>query len=516
MTCSRCHARNIPGDAVVCPNCGGTLVAEGPPPRPLPEDLEQALKRDLSGQFQINELLGRGGMSLVYLAYELQLNRPVALKVLPLQLAYGPDAVERFEREAKIAAALDHPHIVPIYRVGATGTFLWYSMKRVKGRSLAEILETSGTLTLEETLGILEQAGSALQYAHRHGVVHRDVKPANIMIEESGWALVCDFGVAKAFGNVALTQSGGALGTPRYMAPEQFEKGGVDGRSDQYSLAIVTYECLSGAAPFTGDSYGELVRKHLLEPAPRITDKHPDIPAHVADTLQRALSKKPHERFRDVAEFVHALGGRAVPKAPPAFTTPPSPAAKRKESRVVVPSPPTVPLATIRRRGALRWTIRGGALAALVAAGAFAWRSLSGPTTGRQLNGQPVRTESTVTVALHDTARPKPADTTPRIPQSRPPGAGVTPSAARGRRPAGTPTSFVAGTLAVNSQPPGAALYVDDTLRGSTPLLALPLAPGSHRLRLELDGFKRLLTPVTITAGLKTKRTDLRLEPLTP
>ncbi|PYP61287.1 MAG: hypothetical protein DMD37_14050, partial [Gemmatimonadetes bacterium] len=226
MICSRCHARNIPGDAVVCPNCGGTLVSDEAPQPPMPEELERALKRDLGGQFQINELLGRGGMSLVYLAYEIQLNRPVALKVLPLQLAYGADAAERFEREAKIAAALDHPHIVPIYRVGATGTFLWYSMKRIKGRSLGEILEQTGTLSLEETIGILEQAGSALQYAHRHGVVHRDVKPANIMIEESGWVLVCDFGVAKAFGNVALTQSGSSLGTPRYMAPEQFERAG--------------------------------------------------------------------------------------------------------------------------------------------------------------------------------------------------------------------------------------------------------------------------------------------------
>src|SRR2546425_4371473 len=508
MICSRCQATNIPGDAVVCPNCGGTLVSDEAPRPPMPEELERAVKRDLGGQFQINELLGRGGMSLVYLAYEIQLTRPVALKVLPLQLAYGADAAERFEREAKIAAALDHPHIVPIYRVGATGPSLCYSMNPFKGRHLAETLEQTGTLSVEEPIGTLAKAGSARQYAHRHGVVHRDVKPANIMIEESGWALVCDFGVAKAFGNVGLTQSGSALGTPRYMAPEQFEKAGVDGSADQYSLAIVTYECLSGAPPFTGDSYGELVRKHLLETAPRITDKRPDVPAHVADALQRGLAKKPDERFRDVAEFVHALGGRAVPKAPPAFATPSSPAAKRKESRVVVPSPPTVPLTTIRRRSALRWAIRGGALLALVAAGAFAWRSLSGPAAGRQLNGQPLRPESSATVALHDTAK-APTDSKPPVRQVRQSGPPT-------RRPAATPTTFVAGTLAVNSQPPGAALYVDDTLRGSTPLLALALAPGSHRLRLELDGFKRLVAQVTITTGVKTKRTQLQLEPLAP
>src|SRR5438445_7839247 len=211
MICSRCHARNIPGDAVVCPNCGGTLVSDEAPQPPMPEELERALKRDLGGQFQINELLGRGGMSLVYLAYEIQLNRPVALKVLPLQLAYGPDAVERFEREAKIAASLDHPHIVPIYRVGATGTFLWYSMKLVKGRSLSEIINQQGALPLEQVIAIVEQVGSALQYAHRHGVVHRDIKPANVMVEESGWVLVCDFGVARAFGSVALTQTANSI-----------------------------------------------------------------------------------------------------------------------------------------------------------------------------------------------------------------------------------------------------------------------------------------------------------------
>ena len=502
MICSRCEARDIPGDAVVCPNCGGTLVSDEAPRPPMPEELERALRRDLGGQFQINELLGRGGMSLVYLAYEIQLNRPVALKVLPLQLAYGPDAAERFEREAKIAAALDHPHIVPIYRVGATGTFLWYSMKRVKGRSLAEILEQTGNLTLEETLGILEQAGSALQYAHRHGVVHRDVKPANLMIEESGWVLVCDFGVAKAFGNVALTQSGSSLGTPRYMAPEQFEKSGVDGRTDQYSLAIITYECLTGSPPFTGDSLGELVRKHLLEPPPRITDKRPDLPAHAADVLLKALSKKPDERFRDVAEFIHALGGRAVPKAPPAFTTPPSRASK--EPRVVVPPPPTVPVRTVRRRRALRWTTRGGALLVLAGAGVLVWRSR---TVSPQANPPlPTRPDTTATAVHRETTSGGGAAVAK---DSKPP----PPTRRRLTVPL---ASFVAGTLAVNSDIPGAAVYVDDTIRGSTPVLAIPLAPGTHKLRLEREGYRRLVMPVTITAGLKTKRTNLRLEPVAP
>src|SRR2546422_5680381 len=151
-------------------------------------------------------------------------------------------------------------------------------MKRFKGRSLPETLEQTGPLSLKETLGTLEQAGSALQYAHRHGVVHRDVKPANVMIEDSGWALVCDFGVARAFGSVSLTQTGASLGTPRYMSPEQFEGQPVDGRCDQYSLAILVWEALTGALPFTGESVGELIRKHLLETASRLSDVRRDIP----------------------------------------------------------------------------------------------------------------------------------------------------------------------------------------------------------------------------------------------
>src|SRR5690348_14567121 len=305
MTCPSCGTTDLPESAAACPHCG-VAVTPASPGVVVSPDLERVLRRDLAGQYEIAELLGRGGMSLVYLAHEVELSRSVAIKVLPLQFIQAPEAVQRFEREARIGAALDHPHIVPIYRVGTSGTFLWYTMKLVRGRTLSQMIAAQGPLPVDTVLAIVAQVGSALQYAHRHGVVHRDVKPANVMVEESGWALVCDFGVAKAFGNVGLTQSGSSLGTPRYMAPEQFEKAGVDGRSDQYSLAIVTYECLTGAPPFVGDSYGELVRKHLLEIAPRITDQRPELPTTVADALQKALSKKPEERFRDVAEFVHA------------------------------------------------------------------------------------------------------------------------------------------------------------------------------------------------------------------
>ncbi len=345
----------------------------------MSEELENALRRELSNEYQITDLLGRGGMSLVYLAQEVDLNRQVAIKILPLQFLQGPSAAERFEREAKIAASLDHPHIVPIFRVGATSTFLWYTMKRIRGRSFEQIIAERGALPLPEVLGVVEQVGSALQYAHRHGVVHRDVKPANVMIEDSGWALVCDFGVARAFGSVSLTQTGASLGTPRYMSPEQFEGQPVDGRCDQYSLAILVWEALTGGVPFTGDSLGELIRKHLLEPPPRLIEVKPEIPERVSAAVYRAMSKKPAERFPDIAAFIAALGGQATPRIPPAFTGP-TPVAPPPRPRILWDTP-TVPIPSLRSR---RRLVTVSVILGLALVGGGAWVALR---PGRSANG---------------------------------------------------------------------------------------------------------------------------------
>src|SRR5919197_362895 len=282
VTCPRCSTELPAGDGP-CPRCGATSADRDRRARErtaenlLTAELLAALRRDLSKEFQVNDLLGRGGMSFVFLAQERELNRQVAIKVLPLQLMSGGDFAERFEREGKIAASLDHPNIVPIFRVGSSSTFLWYTMKRIRGRSLEQIIQERGGLPYPDVLGVVQQIGSALHYAHRQGVVHRDVKPANVMIEDSGWAVVCDFGIARAFGRVSLTQTGASIGTPRYMAPEQVEGQPVDGRSDQYSLAILVWGALPEKLPFDGETVGELIRQHLLEPAPRLSAARPDI-----------------------------------------------------------------------------------------------------------------------------------------------------------------------------------------------------------------------------------------------
>ena len=310
MQCPRCSSGQISEIDNKCPECGFSLIGGSQRRVEVSSEVEKSIRRAFRPEFRIEGLLGRGGMSLVYLAHEVELNRFVALKVLPLELALGTESAERFKREAKIAASLDHPHIVPIHQIGSRSTFLWFTMKFVRGHSLAELIADRGPLDLVECLRFVEQVASALHYAHDRGVVHRDVKPANVMIDENGWALVCDFGVAKAFGSVQLTQTGGTMGTPSHMSPEQLYGQPLTGRSDQYSLAIMTYECLAGTPPFPGESLGEVLRQHCLEPPPRLSDNRPDIPPHVSDALIRAMSKKPEERFESVSDFVVALGGR--------------------------------------------------------------------------------------------------------------------------------------------------------------------------------------------------------------
>ena len=308
--CPRCRVGQVDEGATECPICGYELPKDKTVAMRVADELEQTVRKELGRYYQVERPLGQGGMSVVYLARELDLNRPVAVKVLPVRLSFDQESVKRFQREAKIAAGLDHPHIVPVYRVGTTPSLLWYAMKLVEGQSLAEILKAHPHMDVEECVAIIEQVGAGLHYAHRRGVVHRDVKPSNVMVDQDGWAWVCDFGVAKAFGAVPLTQTGSTLGTPRYMSPEQCYGGALDGRSDQYSLATLTYECLAGQPVFTAESIGEYVHKHTSMPAPSLRETRPDLPDNVVDAVAQALNKSPEKRFADVQQFVQALGGQ--------------------------------------------------------------------------------------------------------------------------------------------------------------------------------------------------------------
>jgi eukaryotic-like serine/threonine-protein kinase len=260
------------------------------------------------GEYEIERELGRGGMAAVYLALDVALNRKVAIKTMLPELTTRGSMVQRFKREAQMAAGLSHPHIIQIHSVKETKRLVYFVMKFIEGRSIDSVLSARGALDLETTRLVLQQSGSALSFAHHRGVIHRDVKPANIMIDENGWAVVTDFGIAKLEDAHNLTATGTMVGTPHYMSPEQFHNKPLSGASDQYALGIVAYEMLTGKKPFDGDTFAEIVTKQLFSAPPNIRADRPDLPPAIADTIVRMLAKEPSERFPDLDAAIAAFG----------------------------------------------------------------------------------------------------------------------------------------------------------------------------------------------------------------
>jgi len=252
-------------------------------------------------------------MASVYLAHEIALDRKVAIKVMSPALFSAAGMVERFKREARTAASLSHPHIIPIYAVRESPEIVYFVMKFVEGRSLESIVHQLGQMPIPLVQAILYQVGSALGYAHRRGVVHRDVKPANIMIDADGWSVVTDFGIAKVSESQGLTQTGATIGTPSYMSPEQCAaKRELTGASDQYSLGIVAYEMLGGQVPFQAETTVGLLFAHVHETPPPITDLRFDCPPEVAAAVMHMLAKDPESRWADIETAVTELGGSPI------------------------------------------------------------------------------------------------------------------------------------------------------------------------------------------------------------
>src|SRR6266851_4184220 len=252
----------------------------------------ERLRSALSQTYTIDRELGRGGMATVYLAQDSKHERLVALKVLHPELAasLGPD---RFLREIKLAARLNHPHILPLFDSGAADGFLYYVMPYVEGESLRERLDREEFLAVEDVVGLTKGIASALDYAHRQNIVHRDIKPENLMLYE-GEAMVMDFGIAKAVssaGSETLTQTGMMVGTPAYVSPEQAAgEVNIDGRSDQYSLACVLYEMLSGERPFTGATAQAVLAKRFTETVKPLRTIRGNVPEYVERAVTRAMS----------------------------------------------------------------------------------------------------------------------------------------------------------------------------------------------------------------------------------
>ncbi len=312
MFCSRCGSE-ITGKSKFCPSCGLDLLATTPIHAIATGAMEETdLVRDaLAVEYEIIEELGRGGMAMVYRAKDRHLEREVAIKVLPFSLAFDSEFVERFQREARTAAQLEHPNIIPIFRVGRSGRVIYFVMKFLRGGSVATVLGERRRLTPPEIRRLLTEAGSALGYAAQRGIVHRDIKPDNIMFDEFGQCVLTDFGIAKAASGQRLTGTGMSIGTPHYMSPEQARAQGIDGRSDIYSLGVVAYQALTGAVPYDGDDSFSIGYKHITEPIPTpqlITADE----RRVFEVIKRMLMKDPNDRFQSCEELVASLQGQPI------------------------------------------------------------------------------------------------------------------------------------------------------------------------------------------------------------
>ncbi len=274
--------------------------------------LQQRLQDALGGQFAVGPVLGQGGFATVFRARDRTLNRDVAVKVMDTAGAPSPSLAERFVREAQTIARLEHPNIVPIYEVGQPADLLYIVMRCVDGPSLRQLLGSAPghRLSVGDAGRVARQVADALAYAHVEGVVHRDVKPDNILLDRRGQVLVTDFGIAKAAQaatSAQLTTEGMIIGTPQYMSPEQAAGDAVDGRSDIYSLGIVLYQMLSGAPPFDGDSSAKIIAQQLTVVPPDIRTLRPDVTPELALVLGRMLDKDPARRFQTAAEVSRAL-----------------------------------------------------------------------------------------------------------------------------------------------------------------------------------------------------------------
>lgn len=284
----------------------------------MPSAYGESVQGTPFGRYRLQSLLGRGGMGEVWRAYDTATKRIVAIKLLPMHLSHDGIFVQRFRREAEAAARLNNPHVIPIHNYGEIDNRLYVDMRLVEGRDLAEIL-TEGPLPPERAVHFVGQVAGALHAAHKIGLVHRDVKPSNILVDEDDFAYLIDFGIARGADQTRLTGTGAAIGSWHYMAPERLAAREADARADIYALACVLYECLTGHRPFPGDSVESQVAAHLTTPPPRPSASRPDVPVAFDAVIARGMAKRPEERYQTVTEL--SAAAQEAPTVPEAAST---------------------------------------------------------------------------------------------------------------------------------------------------------------------------------------------------
>jgi serine/threonine-protein kinase len=258
------------------------------------------------GPYEVRDTIGRGGMAAVYKAYQASLDRVVAIKVISAHLASEPEFMERFRQEARAVARLSHPNVVIVHDFGEDGGLPYLVMEHVDGVTLADMLDEG--IPQGQTVDLLAQVASGLDYAHSRGIVHRDIKPQNVLVTHEGRAVLADFGLARIMESARrLTMSGGVVGTPEYMSPEQASGRPTDHRTDVYALGVILYEMVAGLRPFSAETPLGVLMKHLQEPPPPVHEFRPDLPPSVDAVIQKALAKQPEERFQSASELARAF-----------------------------------------------------------------------------------------------------------------------------------------------------------------------------------------------------------------
>jgi predicted Ser/Thr protein kinase len=495
VKCFRCSTELSAG-ARFCAHCG-TLVVDPQGATVLvetedPEALLHRVRMVLAGEFDVERELARGGMGVIFKATEVTLRRPIALKVLPPELGLSVRAAERFKREARVVADLDHPNIIPVYRVGQFGGVFFIAMKFIEGRSLGLIIDTQGALPVPAALHVLRGAARALAYAHDRHIVHRDIKGSNILVDHDGRVMVSDFGVALRSSDVNLTVDGTVIGTPPFMSPEQCAGRRTGPQSDQYSLGIVAFHALTGSVPFHADTIAGVMQHHFFTTPPDVRAARDDVPAALAEIVNRVLQKDPAARFPTTREMLAAFEGMPFSEA------------DRRESEHVLrqlaqglvvpkvhtrplpplPDAPTQPF-TRGRPGRRRLFLP----AALVVAGVV-------------LLGLAIRVMR-LTAGRNDsssTAPPAGANSSPPAAASAgPPPVRLTPVPGSRRAERAAPAG---GKLRVMTSPADAEILVDGHRVGELgSAFDIPLVVGERRLQVRAPGFQPFDTVLVVTAG---------------
>ena len=464
------------------------------------------------GRYQIREELGRGAMGVVFRAVDSVIGRTVAIKTIRLDTfsdaAEHGRLRERLLREARSAGLLSHRNIVTVYDVGEENGVAFIAMEYVAGQTVEHVLRDQGALDREKILPLISQVASALDYAHSQSVVHRDIKPGNIMLAEDGSVRITDFGVAKLLSHQA-TQSDMMLGTPNYMAPEQIEARGIDGRTDQFALAVIAYELFTGERPFHAEALAALLFRILREEPSQPHLLNATLNERVSAVIARGLAKAPADRFATCTAFTEALtqalgtcaNWKPMGRASSATMATVATAAPRREP--VVEPPAFASVVAAPPRGGMRWLTAGGvAIAAAALAGYLLYPRPSGTPPAANLPPAPAVIEESRPSPLAEPVKPlappvtETASTVVAPPKPIPPPTAVGP---------------VSGVVEIDSQPQGASVRFDDTRDQCKTPCSMELSQGRHVLHFSLNGFRNGTLVVTVPQEASA---SMRLDPL--